>query len=51
MHDPMTWLNLLLVPTVGLLLLIRDELSTLTAIQATHTDRIRKLERSQPWPR
>ncbi len=41
----LTWLNLLLVPTVGLLWKVSGQLATLTAVQEQHERRISTLER------
>lgn len=41
----MEWLNLLLVPVVGLLMGIRSDLAALSAIQSEHARRLDNLER------
>ncbi|MFN3812165.1 MAG: hypothetical protein ACK4S6_16290 [Roseateles asaccharophilus] len=41
----LAWLNLLLVPTVGLLWKVSAQLATLTAVQEQHERRITNLER------
>lgn len=45
MNDALPWLQLLLVPIVGLLMQIQSSLATLTARQADHARRLDNLER------
>lgn len=42
--DLLPWLNLLLVPAVGLLMSINTRLATLEAIQRNHAARLAKLD-------
>lgn len=39
------WLNLLLVPVVGLLLRIREDLASVKTLQAEHQRRLDRLEK------
>jgi hypothetical protein len=45
--ESLAWLNLLLLPGVGLLLRITGQLATLTAVQEQHAARILNLERGK----
>jgi len=45
MTDPLQWLNLLLVPVVGLLMQIRADVAALTAVQREHARRLDTIER------
>lgn len=45
MSDALSWLNLLLVPVVGLLMGIKADVAALRATQAEHQRRLDNLER------
>ncbi len=45
MAELLPWLQLLLVPVVGLLMGIKSELASISATQASHADRLQRLER------
>lgn len=44
MTDPLQWLNLLLVPVVGLLMQIRSDIASLNATQREHSRRLDRLD-------
>lgn len=44
MSEVLPWLNLLLLPAMGLLVRVSSQLATLTAVQAEHQRRLDRLE-------
>lgn len=47
MSEPLQWLNLLLVPVVGILMQIRADLAALRTRQEDHGRRLTELERTR----
>lgn len=44
MHDLLPWLNLLLLPAIGLLMSINGRLARLETTQGHHANRLQKLD-------